>query len=136
MTLGCSWRVTRTEITQKANPQTFFSPSYVVSRAKNHQYRCFTRATPLVAPEIVHFAPKRNARYTSRIPFPTIPLFVNENCGLFICVTELFSFYWLLVVSFVILIAVPFVFSRSWTSLSGVVKMPLVTNVFEDYASL
>ena len=44
----------------------------------------------------------------------------------------------LLIVSslFAILIAVPFVFSRSWTSLAGVVKMPRVSNAFEDYASL
>ena len=39
------------------------------------------------------------------------------NCCLCICFTELFSFYWLLVVSFAIFIAGPFVFSRSWTSL-------------------
>ena len=38
---------------------------------------------------------------------------VNENCCLCICFTELYFFYWLLVVSHVILIAVPFVFSRS-----------------------
>ena len=44
--------------------------------------------------------------------------------------------YWLLVVSFAILIVVPFVFSRSWTSLAGVVKMPRVLNAFEDYRSL
>ena len=35
-----------------------------------------------------------------------------------ICFTALFSSYWLLVVSFAIFIAVPFVFSRSWTSLA------------------
>ena len=42
-----------------------------------------------------------------------ILVFVNENCCPCICFTELYFFYWLLVVSFVILIAVPFVFSRS-----------------------
>ena len=36
--------------------------------------------------------------------------------------SKLFSFYWMLVVSFAILITVPFVFSRSWTSLAGVVR--------------
>ena len=38
---------------------------------------------------------------------------MNENCCLCICFTELYVFCWLLVVSLVILIAVPFVFSRS-----------------------
>ena len=35
-----------------------------------------------------------------------------------------------------ILIAVLFVFSRSWTSLAGVVKLPRVSNAFEDYTPL
>ena len=48
---------------------------------------------------------------------------MNENCCLCKCFTELYFFYWLLVVSLVILIAVPFVFSRSWTSLAGVLKI-------------
>ena len=42
-----------------------------------------------------------------------ILVFLNENCCLCICFTELYFFYWLLVVSLVILIAVPIVFSRS-----------------------
>ena len=42
-----------------------------------------------------------------------ILVFVNKNCCLCICFTELCFFYWLLVVSLVILIAVPIVFSRS-----------------------
>ena len=42
-----------------------------------------------------------------------ILVFVNENCRLCICFTEFYFFYWLLVVSLVILIAVPIVFSRS-----------------------
>ena len=70
--LACSWSVTRTKITQKAKPSKFLSQNFVVSRAKIHQSRCFTRATLLVAPKMVHFAPKRNARYTSGIPFPTL----------------------------------------------------------------
>ena len=46
---------------------------------------------------------------------------MNESCCLCECFTELYFFYWLLlVVSLAILIAVPFVFSRSWTSLAGV----------------
>ena len=45
---------------------------------------------------------------------------MNENCCLCKCFTELYFFYWLLVVSLVILIAVPFVYIRSWTSLAGV----------------
>ena len=40
-------------------------------------------------------------------------MFVNENCCLCICFNELDPFYLLLVVALVILIAVPFVFSRS-----------------------
>ena len=43
----------------------------------------------------------------------SILVFLNENCSLCICFTELYFFYWLLVVSLVILIAVPIVFSRS-----------------------
>ena len=49
---------------------------------------------------------------------------MNENCCLCICFTELYFFYGLSVVSLAILIAVPFVFSRSWTSLAGVLKTP------------
>ena len=45
---------------------------------------------------------------------------MNENCCLCKCFTELYFFYWLLVVSLVILIAVPLVYIRSWTSLAGV----------------
>ena len=68
-----------------------------------------------------------DARPTTHDPLPTQPrqlvnlviagriflVFVNENCCLCIYFTELYFFYWLLVVSLVILIAVPFVFSRS-----------------------
>ena len=42
-----------------------------------------------------------------------ILVFLNENCCLCICFTELYFFYWLLVVSLVILSSVPIVFSRS-----------------------
>ena len=42
-----------------------------------------------------------------------ILVFLNENCCFCICFTELYFFYWLLVVSLVILIAVPIVFSRT-----------------------
>ena len=45
--------------------------------------------------------------------FNLILVFVNENRCLCICFTELYFFYWLLVFSLVILIAVLFVFSRS-----------------------
>ena len=61
---------------------------------------------------------------------------VNENCCLWMWFTELYFFYRFLVVSLVILIAVPFVFSRLWTSLAGVLKMPRVSNTFEDYKSI
>ena len=65
----------------------------------------------------------------------TLIVFLNENCFFCICFTELYFFYWLLVVSLGILTAVPFVFSRSWTSLAGVLKMPRVSNAFKDYTS-
>ena len=42
-----------------------------------------------------------------------ILVFLNENCCPCICFTELYFFYWLLVVSLGILIDVPIVFSRS-----------------------
>ena len=42
------------------------------SSTKKNQSRFFTRATPLVATKMVNFVSKRNARYTSVIPFPTI----------------------------------------------------------------
>ena len=42
-----------------------------------------------------------------------ILVFMNENCCLCICFTELYFFYWLLVVSLVILFALPIAFSRS-----------------------
>ena len=46
---------------------------------------------------------------------------MNENCCLCKCFTELYFFYWLLLVVFLaISIALPFVFSRPWTSLAGV----------------
>ena len=48
-----------------------------------------------------------------RIFRDTLIVFLNENCCFCICYTELYFFYWLLVVSLVILIAVPIVFSRS-----------------------
>ena len=40
-------------------------------------------------------------------------VFLNENCRLYVSFTELYLFYWLLVLSLAILIVVPIVFSRS-----------------------
>ena len=54
-----------------------------------------------------------SAFHVTRISRDTLLVFVNENCCLCICFTELFSLYRLLVVSFAILVAVPFAFSRS-----------------------
>ena len=66
-----------------------------------------------------------------------ILVFVNENCCLCISFAELYFFHWLLaVVSLAILVAVPFVLSRSWTLFAGVLKIPRVSNAFEDYTSL
>ena len=57
----------------KSKALELFSQYFVVSsRAQKNQYRFFTRATPLVATKMVNFVSKRNARYTSVIPFPTI----------------------------------------------------------------
>ena len=64
----------------------------------------------------------------------SILVFVNNNCCLCKCFTELYFLSWLLVVSFASFkIAMPFVFSRTWTSHAGVLKMPRVSNAFNDY---
>ena len=49
------------------------------------------------------------------------------------CFTELYFFYWLfmLVVSRAILIAVPFIFNRSWTWLAGVLKIRTYQTLFK-----
>ena len=60
---------------------------------------------------------------------------MNESCCLCISFTELYFFCWLLVVSIAILNTVPFVFSRSVsTTLARVLKLPRVSNAFEDYS--
>lgn len=70
--LGCSWSV----IKQKAKPKKFFRKILSSFERKKNQSRLFTRANPLVAPKTVHFAPKRNARYTPRFSFPTLLRFL------------------------------------------------------------
>ena len=45
----------------------------------------FTRATPLVAPKTVNFAPKRNATYMSEIPFPNLLSFYPCSQSLYGC---------------------------------------------------
>ena len=60
-----------------------------------------------------------------------ILVLVNENCCLRTCFTELYFLYWFLVVSLVILIAAPFVFSRS-----GVLKIPCVSNAYTSIKPL
>ena len=62
---------------------------------------------------------KKNATFRKSL----ILVFVNENCCLCKCFTELYLFYWSLVASRAILNALQFIFSRSWTSLAGVLKM-------------
>ena len=52
----------------------------------------------------------------------SILVFVNKNCCLCKGFTELYFFYWLFVVSFEVLSAVPVAFSRTWTPLVGVLK--------------
>ena len=60
----------------------------------------------------------------------SILVFVNENCCVCKCFTEFYFIYWVLVVSLAIFlkIALLVVFSRTWTSLVGVVKLPRVSN--------
>ena len=45
----------------------------------------FTRATPLVAPKTVYFAPKRNATYMSETPFPNLLSFYPCSQSLYEC---------------------------------------------------
>ena len=45
----------------------------------------FTRATPLVAPKTVNFAPKRNATYMSETPFPNLLSFYPYSQSLYGC---------------------------------------------------
>ena len=49
------------------------------SSTKKNQSRFFSRATPLVATKMVNFVSKRNARYRSVIPFPTILSFFTPT---------------------------------------------------------
>ena len=44
-----------------------------------------------------------------------------------------YVYFWWLVASLAILIAVPVVFGRRWTSLAGVLQMPRVSNAFKVY---
>ena len=62
---------------------------------------------------------KRNATFRKTL----VLVFVNENCCFCKWFTELYLFYWLFVASLAILIALQFVFSRSWTSLAGIPQM-------------
>ena len=51
-----------------------------------------------------------------------ILVFVNENCRLCKCFTELYFFYWLLVVSLAILIACPWCLFSSFMNIAGVLR--------------
>ena len=53
----------------------FFRPPS--TRKINLQF--FTRASPLVVPKMVDFAPQRNARYTSGFPFSTLLSFFTPT---------------------------------------------------------
>ena len=57
-------------------------------------------------------------------------IFGKENCCLCKCSTELYSLLIVGSLKSAIFIALPFVFSRSYTSLAGVLKMPSVSNAF------
>ena len=71
-----SWSVTKSLTNQKAELQKFISENFVVSRTKETSSYIFTPATPLVAPKMINFAPKRNATYMSGTPFPTLISFL------------------------------------------------------------
>ena len=63
----------------------------------------------------------------------SILVLVNENFCLYKCFTEFYFFYWLLVVFLAIFFkSFCWLFSRTWTSLAGVLKMPRVLNTFKD----
>ena len=110
------WPSIRFDITLQNFKKSFdiFSPQ--IERKHSKEYlviilavkECFERFSCL---ELVF---EKNFKKRKRIFRDTfILVFLNENCCLCTCFTELYFFYWLLVVSFVILIAVPIVFSRS-----------------------
>ena len=65
----------------KSKALELFSQYFVVSsRAqKKNQSRFFTRTTPFDATKMVNFVSKRNARYTSVIPLPTILSFFTPT---------------------------------------------------------
>ena len=72
--LGCSWRVTKSVIKQKAKPFKFLPQNFVISWAKKNQSGSFTRANTLVAPKMFDFAPKRNAFLPYWVFFCTLPV--------------------------------------------------------------
>ena len=72
--LGCSWRVTKSVIKQKAKPFKFLPQNFVISWAKKSQSGFFTRANTLVAPKMFDFAPKRNAFLPYWVFFLHLPL--------------------------------------------------------------
>ena len=74
-----SWSVTKSLTNQKAELQKFISENFVVSRTKETSSYIFTPATPLVAPKMINFAPKRNATYMSGTPFPTLLSFFTPT---------------------------------------------------------
>ena len=59
----------------KANSKALEIYSENFTEQKKSSVYTFTRATPSVAPKTVNFAPKRNATYTSEIPFPVLSFY-------------------------------------------------------------
>ena len=79
--LGCSWRVTKSVIKQKAKPFKFLPQNLVISWAKKNQSGFFTRANTLVAPKMFDFAPKRNAFLPYWVFFLHLPLDSVQTVG-------------------------------------------------------
>ena len=85
--LGCSWSMTKsmTKSMIKQSLWTFFRQILSSFKHKYNQCTFFTQANPLVTPNMVHFVPKWNARYTSGFPFPTLLSFSTPTLRVWMC---------------------------------------------------
>ena len=81
--LGCSWSMTKSMIKQSL--WTFFRQILSSFKHKYNQCTFFTQANPLVTPNMVHFVPKWNAKYTSGFPFPTLLSFSTPTLRVWTC---------------------------------------------------
>ena len=69
--LGCSWSVTKSVTKQKAKPEKFFSENFVLSRNQETSVWILTRATPLVAPNLVIL--RQNETQRQCLGLPSLP---------------------------------------------------------------